>query len=205
MLNHKSFINKVGSIYKAKKNTGRFFLLYMDISEFQFVNRYYGIEKGDSLLHAIETLLNSIPQIAAFERVFSDHFVALAFTTFGCTRDIIISTYKDYEKEFLDEQKKNYPACNLKLSCGIYVLEEDNISNAIDLANLARKAAKRNGSCNAVVFDRAMLDEISVYREKEEATNLALQEKRFTFFFATKGKCIDGGNYWRGSSGTADR
>lgn len=192
MLNQKSFINKVDSIYKAKKNTGCFLLIYMDISEFQFVNRYYGIEKGDILLHAIETLLNSIPEIVAFERVFSDHFVALAFTTSECTKDIIISTYKDYETDFLSEQKKNYPACNLKISCGIYVLEEDDISDAIDLANLARKAAKRNGSCNAVVFDRAMLNEISVYREKEEATNLALQEKRFTFFLQPKVNLLTG-------------
>lgn len=192
MLNHKSFINKVDSIYKAKKNTGHFFLLYMDISEFQFVNRYYGIEKGDRLLHAIETLLNRIPEIVAFERVFSDHFIALAFTTFGCTKDIVLSTYKNYEKEFLNEQKKNYPACNLKISCGIYVLEEDNISDAIDLANLARKAAKKNGSYNAVVFDRAMLNEISVYREKEEATNLALQERRFTFFLQPKVNLLTG-------------
>ena len=192
MLNHKSFVNKVDSIYKTKKNTGHFFLLYMDISEFQFVNRYYGIEKGDHLLHAIETQLSRIPEIVAYERVFSDQFVMLAFTTSDCTKDIAISTYKHYEKKFLNEQKKNYPACNLKISCGIYVLEEDNISEAIDLANLARKAAKKNGSCSAVVFDHTILDELSVYRAQKEATNLALQKKRFTFFLQPKVHLLTG-------------
>ena len=192
MHNHKSFVNKVDSIYKTIKNTGRFFLLYMDINEFQFVNRYYGIEKGDRLLHDIESLLNRIPEIVAYERVFSDQFVMLAFATSDCTKNVVIATYKDYEKEFLNEQKKNYPACNLKISCGIYVLEEDNISEAIDLANLARKAAKRNGSYNAVVFDHTILDEIAVYRAQKEATTLAMQEKRLTFFLQPKVHLLTG-------------
>lgn len=192
MLNHKSFIDKASGIYEAKKNIGHFSLLYMDISEFQFVNRYYGMEMGDSLLAAIEALLNSIPEIVLFERVFSDCFVALAFSTSKYTKESLIDTYKCYEKKFLDEQKKFYPACNLKISCGIYVLAEDKITDAIDLANLARKEAKKNGSINAVVFDHSILNEISMYQQQEQETNLALQEKRIIFFLQPKVNLLTG-------------
>lgn len=192
MFNHKSFIIKASDIYEAKKNAGHFAILYMDISEFQSVNRYYGIENGDSLLNAVETRLNSLPAIVLFERIFSDQFVALTFSASKYTKEYLNATYKYYEKEFLDEQKKNYPACNLKISCGIYVMAEDKILDAIDLANLARKAAKRNGSVNAVIFDHATLSEMSSYQHQEQETNLALQEKRFTFFLQPKVNLLTG-------------
>lgn len=194
MFNHKSFIDKVRDIYESKKNRGYFSILYLDISEFQSVNRYYGIETGNGLLNAIETRLSSIPAIVFFERVFSDQFVALTFSASTFKKDCLCATYKRHEKEFLDEQKKNYPACNLKISCGIYIMaeDEDNILDAIDSANLARKVAKRNGSINAVIFDHTILNEISLYQQQEQATNLALQEKRFTFFLQPKVNLLTG-------------
>lgn len=194
MFNHKLFIEKVRDIYEAKKNTGYFSILYLDISEFQSVNRYYGIETGNRLLNAIEARLSSIPAIVFFERVFSDQFVALTFSASTYKKERLLATYKCYEKEFWDEQKRNYPACNLKISCGIYIMaeDEDNILDAIDSANLARKVAKRNGSINAVVFDHTILNEISLYQQQERVTNLALQEKRFTFFLQPKVNLLTG-------------
>lgn len=177
---------------KAKKSTGHFFLLYMDISEFQLINRFYGAEKGNYLLHGIEILLDSIGEIAVFERVFSDHFVALAFTETPHTKEEITAFYKRYEKELLNQQKMNYPACNLKISCGIYVMAEDTISDAIDIANSARKESKKNGSHNAVVYDHAALKELSRYRIEEQDANLALQEKRVTFFLQPKVSLLTG-------------
>lgn len=192
MLHHKSFINTADSIITGNESTGHFFLAYMDISEFQLINRYYGAEKGNHLLDAVEKLLGSIPEILAFERVFSDHFAALAFTESAFTKEEIAAFYKRWEKEFLDQQKMNYPACNLKISCGIYAMSGDSITDAIDIANSARKESKKNGSYHAVVYDHAALKELSKYHDVGQDANMALLENRVTFFLQPKVSLLTG-------------
>lgn len=114
MLNHKAFVKKAEKILASRTLAGHCFLFSADISEFQLVNRYYGVKSGDALLEAIESYLHQIPTIHAVERVLSDHFIFLVVTPEETSKEQIKAAYLRYAKEFLAAQRERYPDCSLK-------------------------------------------------------------------------------------------
>lgn len=192
MFDHESFITRADQAMGTAVTTGHCFVFYIDITEFQLINRYYGMEQGNLLLKAIEDLLESIPEVAVFDRVFSDQFVFLVITEETVSSDKIKSCFRRYNEAFLAQHRGNFPACNLKISCGIYAMTGRNFTDAIDGANLARKEAKKYGSVSAVVFNHAIMDEISRSLKDEQDINMALQEGRFIFYLQPKVNILTG-------------
>lgn len=192
VLNHKAFIERGEHILSARSIPGHCFLFYADIADFQLVNRYYGMEKGDALLSAIEAYLRCIQEVAVYERVLSDQFLFLVITGKPTTNEQIKAYFHDYAATFSAAQKELFPNLSIKIACGIYAMKSSNFVDAIDGANMARKAAKRKGCTAPVVFDHAVLDEIWDYHREEQQIALALREKRFTFFLQPKVDLLTG-------------
>lgn len=156
------------------------------------MNCYYGIDKGNALLSSIETFLNSIPEVAVYERILSDQFIFLVHRQKLTSKAYVKETYARHVNTFLNAQQPNYPDAHLKISCGIFPMTNDDILYAIDGANMARKEAKKQGSFGAVVFDDKILEQILIYHREEQNTNLALMEKRFVFFLQPKVNLLTG-------------
>lgn len=192
MLNQKIFIERAEKAFQSYIEGYACYLFYADIAEFQLVNRYYGMEKGDELLQSIELFLKNIPEVVVYERVLSDQFVFLAVTKPTMTKEEINVTFQSYAKKFAKEQKDGYPDFNIRVTCGIYAMTDNNFADAIDGANMARKEAKKRGSMAAVIFDHAMLDEILHLHMEEQKAGLALKEKRYTFFLQPKVNLVTG-------------
>lgn len=195
MLTNQSFVAQVKSVLD-RDDSASYFLFYADIVNFQLINRYYGFQKGTQILDAIETFLSEIPTVLVSGRLFSDQFAFLVRTEKDLSPKDLISLFEDYSRQLLAEQRKELPDCTIKLSCGIYPItgkrDTNDIINALDGANLARKEAKRHGSGKAVFYDYEDLEKIVKYHDREREINFSLENRNFQFYLQPKVDLLTG-------------
>lgn len=189
---HEAFVGKVKCAYNAATQRGCGFLFYMDVDEFHLINQRYGMESGDRLLSSIENFVAHYPNVAAYERVFSDQFVFLLLLPQPQTNDEVRRNFEERIEGFLVSEVENYPNIRLGISCGAYRLEGDNIELAVEAANLARKASKKRSSQGMVFFDSSVADGVSHYLEYEQEIADALRNNRFTFYLQPKVNLLTG-------------
>lgn len=192
VLNNKAFIEQAERILDNHTISEHCFMFCADIADFQLINRYYGMEKGDELLKRAEAFLNKIPAVMLFKRVLSDQFIFMVVTQDPTTHEQIKNAFNRNVQTFLKEQKEAFPDLNIKIACGIYAMTSKNLLDAIDGANMARKESKKHGAASAMVYDHAALDAILDYHREEQVTALSLQNKRFTFFLQPKVNLLNG-------------
>lgn len=180
------FIEESERVIQERTADGQFYILYTDITDFHLVNYIYGNEIGDSLLQEMNHFLDSRPNILLCRRLFADFFVGLYFLENGQEISEIISGLDRELQEFLTDLQSRYPACRLKAACGLCLIEHDNIAQAIDNANLARKISKNQYSFKTVVYDHSMKDQITAVHENELEIYNALHENRFCFYLQPK-------------------
>jgi EAL domain-containing protein (putative c-di-GMP-specific phosphodiesterase class I)/GGDEF domain-containing protein len=192
MLNHRLFIEKANRIFDLCGDAGSVLLCYMDLANFKLVNYCYGLERGSQLLQAVADYLQRLPQVAHYERVFSDQFVFITFSEKQQTDEEIIAAYDRFTEDFLLEQQDRYPACDLKFHCGISRVTKRKVMEAIDLANMARMDAKKANAPTAVLYTEAQLQRLAEQKWREKEIMLALHEKRFTFFLQPKVNLLTG-------------
>ena len=53
------------------------YLLYLDITDFQYINFCYGTEAGDRLLQAVNDYTAGLPFVLLCERLYSDYFLCI--------------------------------------------------------------------------------------------------------------------------------
>lgn len=186
MYPYESFLQESNQILQNLSDDFAYYLLYLDFTDFQMVNHFYGMEAGDSLLRAMEEALKRDPQVRTCVNIFSDQFLCLIQTEKDVDVEKIIISYQQRSRLFLEEQGTNYPLCTLKLSCGICKVTGGNIKYAVDGANLARKEAKRRGSLRAFPYSDAMQKQMTDQYELERAVNDSLREERFLFYLQPK-------------------
>lgn len=176
------FTERMKALFDARKPDEHMFLLSIDFLNFKLVNHLYGSDRGNELLNAVAELLEQIPEILLWERIYADQFTFLV-----CSKQTdIIPSYSRFAEEFLTRQQEIYPACNLRLACGIYPLENADILTAIDNVNAAREEAKQGEAPYIYQTDGSLVARQNAYYEKEQAVNSALNEERFTFFLQPK-------------------
>lgn len=192
MLANISFIGDAKSIFKTSSYEGMAFLYYFDFAEFKLINRYYGIHAGNALLNAAEVCLKQIPWVRICKRIISDQFIFLVIAEKQRTNEELISMYAEYADAFLAKHRNRYPACNLRTYCGIAPIHNGNVIAALDNANIAWREAKKNKLTNAVVFDEAMSEMVTIRHEREREINLALNEDRFSIYLQPKINLLTG-------------
>ncbi|WP_455617775.1 EAL domain-containing protein [Eisenbergiella sp.] len=186
MYPYESFLQESNQVLQNSSDDWAYYLLYLDFTDFQMVNHFYGMQAGDNLLQAMEEALKGDPQVMACVNIFSDQFLCLIQTEKDVDVEKIIITYQRRSCLFLEEQGANYPLCTLKLSCGVCRVTDGNIKYAVDGANLARKEAKRRGSLRAFPYSDAMKKQMTDQYELERAVNDSLREERFLFYLQPK-------------------
>lgn len=167
-------------------------MLYADITDFRLINYHYGMDRGNALLLSIEHYLRRLPHVLVFERVFSDQFTVLVRLPELPEQDMLIDTVEHRISAFTKHQQKQFPACRLRIACGIYQMPDQDLITAIDCANAARKLAKRGTDSHAVLFDKTVRDRMLDHQQIERETYLALREERFTFYLQPKVDLLTG-------------
>lgn len=118
------------------------YCVYMDFSNFQYLNEVYGYKEGDKVLSAFaDALREKWKDWSLFGRVTSDYFVGLirAESLTAAHDGLLQLTY-----EFTEHCHEKYDQCNLVIASGLYKIQESDSSVAamLDNANEARKDCK---------------------------------------------------------------
>lgn len=185
---YEGFIKSASSVIETAPGNSIIVVMYADITGFQLVNDFYGFEEGDRFLKAVNDFFIRIPKTRVSGRVFSDHFLCLAFLDADMNITSLQWNYEQDLREFLEEQNVYHPNCRLSLSCGCCVVEQGikGLVKAVDDANIARKEAKNTGHTSIVWFDNAMRKEIKEQKDMEIAIQSALRESEFSFYLQPK-------------------
>lgn len=180
------FIQESKRIINRNQTPGQFYVLYVDITAFHTVNNVYGNESGDMLLDRMEDFLYRCPGVCLCARVFADLFLCLSFLEEGTDVESIMVNTDERIEHFLSGQRAMYPACKLKAACGICLVKNSDIVEAVEGANVARKRSKNQMTIKSVLYDQDLQNQTAAMHETEREIYRALVEGKFCFHLQPK-------------------
>ncbi len=147
------FINRANELVKAGDKKLAFIAL--DISNFKYINDFYGMHEGDEVMRDIADFffINEPLCLTAYGMGF-DQFRGVYNMT-GMSREQLISYLTDKSKEFESDLSMHYPLIYNHVYIGIYFYEDSTVDVrvATDWSNLAKKAIKGTFNTNCHVFE----------------------------------------------------
>lgn len=170
---------------KEEKMQYQYAMVHVDINNFSYVNENFGQIVGDSILKEFGKLMKSLELVCFACRMYSDYFVLLVK---GADKDEILRNVSEAKEYFESQQKKKYPAASMRLSVGIYYIQnpKEGFETILESSNLARKQAKELGSIKSCVYHESLRakrdDEIHVTGR----FYAALQKGEFEMFLQPK-------------------
>ena len=147
-----AFKSKVPELIRNPQEGKTYFLEYLDINNFGYINDNYGYKVGDNVLKmfASDYMMQDYFEIGC--RLYSDFFVMLL------KADDIEQFKKNVmaqHQRFANIQNHQYPSSSMSISCGVYQYGQRmiDVENAIENATMAWKMAKRKRSKEPVFYD----------------------------------------------------
>lgn len=150
--------------YIKEHSDQKFYFVYSDFVNFQYMNEHYGYVEGDKVLTMYAASLQQEPYGVYFTRVTSDHFVGLLT---GEDEDEVRESFLKTTVDFCDRINKQYSQSNLVLVSGFSAVtnNEESPVVSIDRANVARKYGKDTDKTVVINYTR----EIKERNEAEKA------------------------------------
>lgn len=175
----------------------KFYFVYSDFSNFQYLNEIYGFSEGDKVLQDFAVYLTDKCKCGIYHtHVTSDHFISLLK---GTDIDSVKEEYLELMKQFCDDVNSRYEHCNLCIISGISELknEYEAISQAVDGANTARKNGKGAVETTIVVYSDKMKSKNDEEKALVARMTEAMEKNEFKAFIQPKisletGKVIGG-------------
>lgn len=160
-------------------------MVHVDINNFSYVNENFGLTVGDRILTELGQMVGRLEQVPFACRMYSDYFVLLVK---GADKEEILKNVSSAKEYFEIQQKRKYPAASMRLSVGIYYIDnpKEGFDSILESSNLARKQAKEFGSIKYCVYHESFRakrdDEIHVTGR----FYTALQKGEFEMFLQPK-------------------
>lgn len=168
----------------ASGETGlQYAIVYTDINDFSYINENFGHEAGNEILRKFAKRIRSGNNKISC-RLYSDLFVTLIW---GASKEEIIGIVTRANIEFSNQQREVYTACNLRLSTGLYFMDdvEESLDMAIENANIARKSIK--GSTEyCKVYESRMRRQRELEKQILAEFQSDLAESRFQVYIQPK-------------------
>lgn len=185
---YENFITRAARAIQAADESQTFAVLYMDITDFQIINDFYGFHEGDRMLQAIRQFLQKAPGVCVHLRVFADHFLCLVMLPPLADIPDFLSCWERVLMDFLSEQRAYHINCRPDIACGFSQLTNGvtGLTAAIDNANMARKESKRRQKTCITWFNSEMKNTVRHSREMEIKILSALSLESFTFYLQPK-------------------
>jgi len=165
-------------------------MVYLDFSNFKYINEMYGYEVGDKILKAYaDGAKNFNERFIMGSRVFSDNLICLLHAE-DWTDKQMIHAMESGSKLFTDRIQKEYLESNIVCVIGLCPFMVDGsevpLKNIISNANLARKEAKKQENSSCVIYDDSM--GINLQKEVEYANDMenAFRNKEFVVYMQPK-------------------
>lgn len=178
------FIKDVKELQVNNPNT-TYALIYSDISQFKYINNTLGYEAGDEILCDYARFISSGEMnYEAVARVSEDNFVAIMRYS---NKEEIMKLIIHGNEKFNLLQKAKHPGIKLVIVSGVSILQdEDDITLAVDNANIARKSIKNNPKLLCRFFERSMELELQWEAEVNNIMEEALKNGEFLVYLQPK-------------------
>ncbi len=174
--------------YLAKSNTDdHIAIISTDLSKFKYINRVYGFTSGDKLIRKLAELFMGKEECVAACRPYSDHIVGLFNLKDKDVRECV-ECVRLLQNSFVAENKADYSKASIHLNTGIYEIvdRKEEISSALDKANIARRSVKGNYSVPCAIYTKEMQER----REGDEKIiplfEKAVEERSILVYFQPK-------------------
>ncbi len=185
-------------------------IVYTDINNFAYINEHFGYKEGDRALKRFASMIkpNSEENERIACRIYSDYFITI---NKRASADSTVEAVKRINKAFCSYKNERYPDMELNLATGIYFIKskDEDITVAMDNANLARRKAKTMGIEGVYVYT----PELGLKRSREQSAvrefHSAIADGSIEMFlqpkFSLKTRSIIGSEAlarWKNSDGT---
>lgn len=155
-----------------------------DILNFRYINEAYGHTKADMVLQAmVKAAQESFSYNETYARISADMFVSLT------VNDGRYQERKRFLEERLSEAASSvYMSYPVRIKSGFYVVNDyqENISDMIDKANLARKAVDVNAKDLEAEYVESLMEETRRREYIESKMEAALEKGEFVPFLQPK-------------------
>lgn len=178
------FYSSIKSIMRADTSS-TYFLVSMDLDNFNFINDLFGYEAGDTLLQKLtESFETNLQEGEFFSRIHADNFIFGLRREYGSAvqRMLDMLDIKDGIETVLP---KHY---SFVCSGGIAPVEGNKLSlpALLDQAHFARKRAKGSHHHTFLYFDQKMYDELQWKKIITLSMEMALQNNEFEMYLQPK-------------------
>lgn len=156
LLNRKAFKEKTAQELNEHFDSQMCYgIVYSDINDFSYVNDNFGFEAGNQMLYDFAQVIRQNKNSVYACRIYSDYYVGLYKAE---NREKLIEAIKLRNDTFTAEQKKKYPASDIHISCGLYLVTTPDIdvTIAMDNANLARRSVKGSKDVPCGIYSERM-------------------------------------------------
>lgn len=184
-INLAKFKLNIDSLFKLN-TMKKYAIVYFDIDKFKYINEIYGFETGNNTLKNIYNVFyEHLNKDEMFTRITADYFLTLIEYISDEYTIYRLQNIFDKINEYYKKDDKHY---KLILSCGIYILEKNDIdiNLIIDRANIARKTVKGNHKTTYAFYSNEIRDKIIKEKEIENMMSLALENKEFKVYMQPK-------------------
>lgn len=158
-------------------------IVYTDINDFSYINENFGHEAGNEILRKFAKRIRSGNNKISC-RLYSDLFVTLIW---GEDKEEILGIVSRANVEFSNQQREVYTSCNLRLSTGLYFIDdvEESLEIAIENANIARKSIK-GSTMLCRVYESRMRSQRELEKQILSEFQSDLAESRFQVYIQPK-------------------
>ena len=183
LYNKQTLFQKIEEIVQANPDTP-FVYIRLDITKFQLINSFYGMEEGDQILKYIADLMRklcSADRKMIFGRLQGDIF---AFCMPYQGEDQVIHTIEKLRKE-INEYPIDYDIIPI---FGIYLIRDhkEKANQMDDNANLASKHCKGSYIQNYIFYEASMGAQIAKEQKIVSTMSHALEDEQFVLYIQPK-------------------
>ncbi len=154
-----------------------------DIDRFKMINNFYGVKEGDKVLQSVASELRKIATVFAkfaYGRIENDVFgVCMPF------KEENIELMVNALQINLRKVNKDY---NIKVSCGVYVINDDtlDVAEIYDRAFLAAKSCKGKFVQSIAYYNDSMIEDMRQEQFIINEVNRAIEEEQFEVYLQPK-------------------
>ena len=186
MAGHNVFNNKVKDI--IHKNEHSVVLLALDISNFKYINDFYGMDEGDKVMQDIaDYYFINEPLCLAAHGIGFDQFRG-AYNVDGMTQEDVVSYITKKNERFEAELSERYPLVYQHVYVGLYFYNNPglDVRMAVDRANLAKKSTKGRFDIHCCIYSEDNCNEYLEHMDMSNEFVHAYNENRIEIFLQPK-------------------
>lgn len=186
MTGHNVFNNKVKDI--IHKNEHSVVLLALDISNFKYINDFYGMDEGDKVMQDIaDYYFINEPLCLAAHGIGFDQFRG-AYNVDGMTQEDVVSYITKKNEKFEAELSERYPLVYQHVYVGLYFYDNPglDVRMAVDRANLAKKSTKGRFDIHCCIYSEDNCNEYLEHMDMSNEFVHAYNENRIEIFLQPK-------------------